>query len=66
MGCWGRVMSCAWAASSAYTISMPKPAPSVKNTANWGMGLWAGSVIVADESKQYSSSHDARGVINNF
>jgi hypothetical protein len=29
-------MSWAWAASIAWTISMPKPAPSAKNTANWG------------------------------
>ncbi len=27
---------------------MPKPAPSAKNTANWGMAVGAGMVMLAD------------------
>jgi hypothetical protein len=33
--CCARTISCAWPASSACTISMPKPALSLKKTANW-------------------------------
>jgi hypothetical protein len=34
-------MSWEWAASSAISISMPKPAPSLKNTAKLGMAVRA-------------------------
>ena len=40
VGCWARAMSSACATSNACTISMPKPAPSEKNTANLGIHVW--------------------------
>lgn len=51
-------MSWAWAASRACTISMPKPAPSEKKTANWGMAVKAGSVILVDRAAASSSAAD--------